>query len=243
MLVATPADRLGIEALAGEVVRLRGDRPGAADAGRKVMALVFAMVLGATASMTATCSERAARAVCWRAGAGLVDVGDVLARVYLRARPSARRAPGPRLDLRVAGRGRPGRPAAGDRHRLLRRRGLRNPRSRAPATATRAPSATTRSWRPVTGGTSGLITNRTDQLAVVEAEHREHAVVEQVIADLKDQPSPTSHQATSTPAAPGLSWPPSRTTCSAGPNRSASQTRPSAPPAPSVDACSASPVA
>ncbi|CAA9476586.1 MAG: hypothetical protein AVDCRST_MAG53-352, partial [uncultured Solirubrobacteraceae bacterium] len=32
-----------------------------------------------------------------------------------------------------------------------------------------------------------LITNRTDQLAVVEAEHREHAVVEQVIADLKDQ--------------------------------------------------------
>jgi Transposase DDE domain group 1 len=32
-----------------------------------------------------------------------------------------------------------------------------------------------------------LITNRTDQLAVVEAEHRDHAVVEQVIADLKTQ--------------------------------------------------------
>jgi len=32
-----------------------------------------------------------------------------------------------------------------------------------------------------------LITNRTDDIAVVEAEHREHAVVEQVIADLKDQ--------------------------------------------------------
>ncbi len=32
-----------------------------------------------------------------------------------------------------------------------------------------------------------FITNRTDQLATVEAEHREHAVVEQVIADLKDQ--------------------------------------------------------
>jgi hypothetical protein len=32
-----------------------------------------------------------------------------------------------------------------------------------------------------------LITNRTDDLALVEAEHREHAVVEQVIADLKDQ--------------------------------------------------------
>lgn len=47
MLVATVAQRLGIEALAGDVVRLRGARPGAANAGRKVMALVFAMVLGA----------------------------------------------------------------------------------------------------------------------------------------------------------------------------------------------------
>jgi hypothetical protein len=46
-LVATLAQRLGIEALAGRLVRLRGDRPGAANAGRKVMALVFAMVLGA----------------------------------------------------------------------------------------------------------------------------------------------------------------------------------------------------
>ena len=32
-----------------------------------------------------------------------------------------------------------------------------------------------------------FITNRADELAVVEAEHRDHAVVEQVIADLKDQ--------------------------------------------------------
>jgi hypothetical protein len=32
-----------------------------------------------------------------------------------------------------------------------------------------------------------FITNRTDELAVVEAEHRDHAVVEQVLADLKDQ--------------------------------------------------------
>ena len=32
-----------------------------------------------------------------------------------------------------------------------------------------------------------FITNRTDDIALVEAEHREHAVVEQVIADLKDQ--------------------------------------------------------
>jgi hypothetical protein len=32
-----------------------------------------------------------------------------------------------------------------------------------------------------------FITNRDENIAIVEAEHREHAVVEQVIADLKDQ--------------------------------------------------------
>jgi hypothetical protein len=47
MLVATLAQRLGIEALAGSLVRLRRDRPGAANAGRKVMAVLYAMVLGA----------------------------------------------------------------------------------------------------------------------------------------------------------------------------------------------------
>ena len=47
VLVATLALRLGIEALASELIRLRRDRPGAANAGRKVMALLYAMVLGA----------------------------------------------------------------------------------------------------------------------------------------------------------------------------------------------------
>jgi hypothetical protein len=46
-LVATLASRLGVEVLAQRLIRLRGDRPGAANAGRKVMALLFAMVLGA----------------------------------------------------------------------------------------------------------------------------------------------------------------------------------------------------
>jgi hypothetical protein len=32
-----------------------------------------------------------------------------------------------------------------------------------------------------------FVTNRTDDITIVEAEHRDHAVVEQVIADLKDQ--------------------------------------------------------
>jgi hypothetical protein len=47
ILVATLAQRLGVEALAQQLVRLRRDRPGAANAGREVMALIYAMVLGA----------------------------------------------------------------------------------------------------------------------------------------------------------------------------------------------------
>ena len=46
MLIATLAERLGIESLAARAVRL-GQRVGAAIAGRKVMTLIFAMVLGA----------------------------------------------------------------------------------------------------------------------------------------------------------------------------------------------------
>jgi hypothetical protein len=46
-LVATLAQRLGIERLADRLVRLRRDRPGAANVGRKVMALIYAMLLGA----------------------------------------------------------------------------------------------------------------------------------------------------------------------------------------------------
>jgi hypothetical protein len=47
VLAATVAERLGIEALAQRLVRLRPKRPGAGSAGRKVMSLVFAMALGA----------------------------------------------------------------------------------------------------------------------------------------------------------------------------------------------------
>jgi hypothetical protein len=47
LLVATLSQRLGLEALAQQLVRLRPERPGAANAGRKVMALIYAMVLGA----------------------------------------------------------------------------------------------------------------------------------------------------------------------------------------------------
>ena len=47
MLAATLACRLGLEAMAGDLVRLRPGRAGAANAGRKIMALVYAMLLGA----------------------------------------------------------------------------------------------------------------------------------------------------------------------------------------------------
>ena len=46
-LAATLAQRLGIEQLAQRFVQLRPERPGAGNAGRKVMSLVFAMLLGA----------------------------------------------------------------------------------------------------------------------------------------------------------------------------------------------------
>jgi hypothetical protein len=47
MLLATLAARLGIEELAQRLVRLRPKLPGAGNAGRKVMSLIFAMALGA----------------------------------------------------------------------------------------------------------------------------------------------------------------------------------------------------
>jgi hypothetical protein len=47
MLVATLAQRLGVETLAGDLVRLRPGRPGPGNVGRKIMALMFAMILGA----------------------------------------------------------------------------------------------------------------------------------------------------------------------------------------------------
>ncbi len=91
-LVATLAQRLGIEALAGDLVRLRPDRPGAANVGRKVMAVIFAMVLGAD-SIDDTGVLRAGRT--GRLDPCAVDCGHVPARVYVRACPSARRAAGP----------------------------------------------------------------------------------------------------------------------------------------------------
>jgi hypothetical protein len=95
-LVATLAERLGIEHLAVRLVRLRRDRPGAANAGRKVIALIFAMLLGAD-SIDDCELLRAGRTRRLLGGlaAGALDVGHVPAGVHLRscapARPVARR--------------------------------------------------------------------------------------------------------------------------------------------------------
>ena len=68
MLVSTLAQRLGVEALAGRLLRLRRDRPGAANAGRKVMALVYAMVLGADSIDDCDVLRADVRGGSWAAG-------------------------------------------------------------------------------------------------------------------------------------------------------------------------------
>ena len=87
-----------------------------------------------------------------------------------------------------------------------------------------------------------FITNRKEDIAVVEAEHREHAVVEQVIADLKDQalahfPSGQFHANGAWTVLRPRPQPAAR----AGPSCSGCPTRPSAPPAPCAAGCCRSP--
>ena len=127
MLVATLAERLGIEALAGRLVRLRRDRPGAANAGRKVMALMYAMVLGADSIDDC---ERVARgphaAGCWAAGCRRPRRwGRSCARSRSGTCASSTRCSGEALERAWQAGAGPGRRAAGDRRRQLRRRGLR----------------------------------------------------------------------------------------------------------------------
>jgi hypothetical protein len=90
MLLATLASRLGIEELAQRIVRLRPKRPGAGSAGRKVMSLIFAMVLGAD-SIDDCDVLRAGRTRRLLGGLdrGAVDAGDVPAGVHVRARAPA----------------------------------------------------------------------------------------------------------------------------------------------------------
>ena len=313
-LVATLAERLGIEALAGRLVSLRRDRSGAANVGRKVMALVYAMALGAdsiddTDVLRAGRTRRllggwlpapstlgtflraftfghvrqldallgAALERAWRAGAGPGDgrlvidvdsfVGEVCGRLKQGAAYGYTRLLGyhpilaTRADTREALHVRLRKGSANTQKGMLRFcEELLARVTRAGATGVkllRADSGfwntkvferleqagwqysigvrmikTVRtaveaipedSWQRIDYSDDGeaqiaetvygdrrlivrrtrllgaqaelwpdwrhfcFITNRSDELAVVEAEHRDHAVVEQVIADLKDQ--------------------------------------------------------
>ncbi len=91
-LVAALAGRLGLEALAAERVTLRDRAAGAANAGRKVIAILYAMVLAAD-SIDDCDVLRAGRTgrLRWM-HPGPLDVGNVPAGVHVRARPSARYA-------------------------------------------------------------------------------------------------------------------------------------------------------
>jgi len=86
-----------------------------------------------------------------------------------------------------------------------------------------------------------FLTNRTDPLAVVEAEHRAHAVVELAIRDLKDQALAHFPSGKFMANAAWTVIAASRTTRCAGRTCSRCPSRPFAPPAPCVDDCSPSP--
>ena len=118
-LAATLAGRLGVEELIGETVRL-GVAGAASRAGRKVMALIYAMLLGAD-SIDDCDVLRAGRVGRLLGGldAGAVDAGDVLAGVHVRPRPPARQGARGVPDARVARRRGPGREAAHGRRRFL----------------------------------------------------------------------------------------------------------------------------
>ncbi|MGI8623813.1 MAG: transposase [Solirubrobacteraceae bacterium] len=130
-LVATLAQRLGVEALAGDLVRLRRDRSGAANAGRKIMTLVYAMVLGAD-SIDDTGVLRAGRT--GRLLGGWIPAPSTLG-TFLRAFTFGHVRQldallGRALECAWKGGRRPGRGQVGDRCRQLRRRGLRAAQAR-----------------------------------------------------------------------------------------------------------------
>ena len=90
LLVATLADRLGLEALIDATVRLVG-RVGGARPGRKVLTLVHAMIAGASHidhadMLRAGCDGWGARP----SGDGPVDAGHVPAGVHVRSCPPTR---------------------------------------------------------------------------------------------------------------------------------------------------------
>src|SRR5207247_2628070 len=231
-LVATLAQRLGLEGLVDRFVLLRPERPGARNAGRKVMSLVFAMALGAGSiddcdvlrsgrtrrllggwvaapstlgtflraftlghvrQLDRVLGETLTRA--WRAGAGpggerpLVDVDSFVGELHGYQKQGASfgyttqrgyhqiLAKIPEQDWTKvddypdSGEAQIAETVLGGRRLIVRRvRTLGVREELFPA------------WQHYP-----FATNRDEQIALVEAEHRQHAVVELVIRDLKDQ--------------------------------------------------------
>ena len=98
MLVATLAKHVGIEALAADLVRLRRDRPGAANAGAQRDGAAVRDGVGTQPSIEDTDQLRAgARAGCGRRLPPPSTLGTFCGR-YVRARAPARRAAGPRVE-------------------------------------------------------------------------------------------------------------------------------------------------
>ena len=91
LVVATLVARLGLEALINRTVRLVG-RVGGALPGRKVLTLVHTIVAGGLHIDHADMPRGCDAAGVGVPGDGALDVGQVPARVHVRAYPSARRS-------------------------------------------------------------------------------------------------------------------------------------------------------
>ena len=118
LLVATLSQRLGLETLIDATVKLIG-RVGGARPGRKVLTLVHAMIAGASHidhadMLRAGSTGGGARS----SGDGPVDVGDVPARLHVRACPPARSRHRRGARAGLGGRCRSRRRSVGDRRRL-----------------------------------------------------------------------------------------------------------------------------
>ena len=135
MLAATLAERLQIEDLVDDCVRL-GVRGAASRAGRKVMALVHAMALGADSIDDCEILRAGRTGRSAREDLGAVDVGTVPARVHIRACPPARSRARRDAEARVGGRCWSGRRPFDRRCRLASSARFTATESRAPRSAT-----------------------------------------------------------------------------------------------------------
>ena len=130
----------------------------------------------------ATGAEAVARRLGLLVGQSLRAAGQGRLEVLDRRAPATPRPRGDRADRRGRLADAGGLPA--DEHRADRRDHARRP---APGRPPRPHARSPRASCCQLGATSRSSTNRTEAIEIVEAEHRQHAVVELAIRDLKDQ--------------------------------------------------------